>query len=274
MTDSVFELFKFGFFQNAIIASLLTGITCGIIGTYIVSRRIVFLSGGITHASFGGLGIAYYAGIHPMFGAIMFALISALGIQYISEKKKNKEDSLIGIFWSAGMAIGILFIFMTPGYAPNLMSYLFGNVLTVSISQLFLILGLTITTIFIFYLFFRPIFYIAFDTEYAKTHNINVNIFNCILMALIALTIVLSINIVGIILVIAYLTIPQSIAGIFLKDFKKITIASAIICPLGSILGLFISAVLNIPSGATIIVGFIIIYIVAIIINIFLKQKD
>jgi len=273
MIYNILELIGYNFFQNAVIASLLTGITCGIVGTYIVARRIVFLSGGITHSSFGGLGIAYYAGISPLLGATLFSLASALGIQYISEKKKVREDSLIGIFWAAGMAIGILFIFMTPGYAPNLMSYLFGSVLTVSSTQIILMLILCLLVIIVFYLFFRPIFYIAFDTEYAKTHNIQVNVFNRLLMSLIALTIVLSINVVGIILVIAYLTIPQSIASVFYKDFKGMLIASAIICPIGSILGLFASALLNIPSGATIIVGFIILYILALIINKIFKIK-
>ncbi len=265
--DNILELTGFGFFQNAIVASLLIGITCGIIGTYIVARRIVFISGGITHTSFGGLGIAYYAGISPLLGASIFALASALGIQYISEKKKVREDSLIGIFWAAGMAIGILFIFMTPGYAPNLMSYLFGSLLTISSTQIILMLILCIIVISVFYLLFRPIFYIAFDTEYAKTHNLQVNIFNRILMSIVALTIVLSIDIVGIILVIAYLTIPQNIASVFYKDFRRMMIASAIICPIGSLIGLFASALLNIPPGATIIVGFIILYILALIIN-------
>lgn len=267
MIDNILELTKYDFFQNAIIASLLIGITCGLIGTYIVARRIVFISGGITHASFGGLGIAYYAGISPLLGAALFSLASALGIQYISEKRKIREDSLIGIFWAAGMAIGILFIFVSPGYAPNLMSYLFGSVLTVSSTQIFLMLGLCLSVGVIFYLFFRPIFYIAFDTEYAKTHKIQVNTFNRLIISLLALTIVLSINIVGIILIIAYLTIPQSIASIFYKDFKNLLIASAIICPIGSLIGLFASAMLNIPSGATIIIGFIILYILALIIN-------
>lgn len=267
MTNNILELLGFDFFQNAVIASILIGIICGIIGTYIVARRIVFLSGGITHASFGGLGIAYFSGIAPLVGAAIFSLASALGIQYLSEKKKIREDSLIGIFWSAGMAIGILFIFITPGYAPNLMSYLFGSILTVSHTQITLMLTLSIVTIVFFYLFFRPIFYIAFDSNYARTHSIRVNLFNRLLMSLLALAIVLSINIVGIILVIAYLTIPQSIAAVFFKNFKGMLIASAIICPVGSLIGLFASAILNIPSGATIIVGFILLYILSLIIN-------
>ena len=121
------ELLKYDFFQNALISTLLIGISCGLVGTYIVAKRMVFISGGITHASFGGLGLSYYLGLSPMLGATAFSILSALGILFLSDSKKLKEDSLIGIFWSAGMAIGILFIYLTPGYAPNLMSYLFGK---------------------------------------------------------------------------------------------------------------------------------------------------
>ena len=121
------ELLKYDFFQNALISTLLIGISCGLVGTYIVAKRMVFISGGITHASFGGLGLSYYLGLSPMLGATAFSILSALGILFLSDSKKLKEDSLIGIFWSAGMAIGILFIYLTPGYAPNLMSYLSGN---------------------------------------------------------------------------------------------------------------------------------------------------
>ena len=132
------ELLKYDFFQNALISTLLIGISCGLVGTYIVAKRMVFISGGITHASFGGLGLSYYLGLSPMLGATAFSILSALGILFLSDSKKLKEDSLIGIFWSAGMAIGILFIYLTPGYAPNLMSYLFGNILTVTREQIIL----------------------------------------------------------------------------------------------------------------------------------------
>ena len=260
--NTIIELLGYDFFQKAILASILTGIICGIIGTYIVTKRIVFISGGITHASFGGIGIAYFLGLSPILGATIFAITSAIGIQKFSENKKQREDSLIGMFWAAGMAIGIIFIFLTPGYAPNLMTYLFGSILTVSYTQLSLMLGLAITVISLFYLFYRPIFYIAFDTEYARTHNLPVKTFNTLLMCLVALAIVLSINVIGIILAIAYLTIPQAISGIFFKDFKKILISSAIVCPLGSIIGLFLSVLLDFPSGATIILVFISLYLI------------
>jgi len=274
--NSIIELLGYDFFQKAIYASLLTGVICGIIGTYIVAKRIVFISGGITHASFGGIGMAYYWGLSPILGATIFAIASAIGIQSISENGKLREDSIIGILWAAGMAIGILFIFLTPGYAPNLMTYLFGSILTVSYTQIYLMISLVIIVITIFSIFYRPIFYIAFDNEYAKTHNLPVKTFNTILICLVALAIVQSINVIGIILAIAYLTIPQAIASLYFKDFKTLLIASAIICPIGSIIGLFTSAVLDFPSGATIIMVFVILYMIAYsinFINIIIRKK-
>jgi len=275
--NSIIELLGYDFFQKAIYASLLTGVICGIIGTYIVAKRIVFISGGITHASFGGIGMAYYWGMSPILGATIFAIASAIGIQSISENGKLREDSMIGILWAAGMAIGILFIFLTPGYAPNLMTYLFGSILTVSYTQIYLMIALIIIVITIFSIFYRPIFYIAFDKEYAKTHNLPVKTFNTILICLVALAIVQSINVIGIILAIAYLTIPQAIASLYFKDFKRLLITSAIICPIGSIIGLFTSALIDLPSGATIIMVFVLLYMIAYsinFINIIIKKKS
>ena len=166
------ELFHYDFFQNALLSTLFIGISCGLVGTYIVARRMVFISGGITHASFGGLGLSFYLGLPPMLGATCFALLSALGIQCLGARRKISEDSLIGIFWSAGMAIGILFIYLTPGYAPDLMSYLFGNILTVTPAQLILSAVLCGLILLFFALFSRPLFYIAFDREYSQTHHV------------------------------------------------------------------------------------------------------
>ena len=130
--ENLIALFNFGFFRNAFFAAFIASVTCGIIGTYIVSRRIVFISGGITHASFGGIGMGYYFGFDPILGAIAFGILSALGIEFFTKKADLREDSAIAMLWSLGMALGVIFIFLTPGYAPNLMSYLFGNILTVS----------------------------------------------------------------------------------------------------------------------------------------------
>lgn len=261
------ELLKYDFFQNALISTILIGISCGLVGTYIVAKRMVFISGGITHASFGGLGLSYYLGLSPMLGATIFSLLSALGILFLSESKKLREDSLIGIFWSAGMAIGILFIYLTPGYAPNLMSYLFGNILTVTTEQIVLSGVLCLAIIVFFLRFYRPLFYIAFDKEYSKTHNVHVNIIDVSITVIIALCIVLCLKLAGIILVISYLTIPQAIAGLFYKNFIQQLGASALISTLGSVIGLFFSAYLQTPTGATIVICFLILFFICWILN-------
>ncbi|MDE6451059.1 MAG: metal ABC transporter permease [Odoribacter sp.] len=254
------ELLKYDFFQNALLSTILIGISCGLVGTYIVAKRMVFISGGITHTSFGGLGMAYYLGFSPMLGATVFSLLAALSILFLSDNKKLREDSLIGIFWSAGMAIGILFIYLTPGYAPNLMSYLFGNILTVTREQILLSVVLCLLIILFFCRFSRPLFYIAFDKEYSKTHHVHVNIIDVSATVIIALCIVLCLKLAGIILVISYLTIPQAIAGIFYKNFSQQLPASAIISTLGSVIGLFAAAWLNIPSGTSIVICFLVLF--------------
>ena len=259
----MFDLLRYDFFQNALLSTLLISISCGLVGTYIVAKRMVFISGGITHASFGGLGLAYYLGFSPMLGATVFSIFSALGILFLSENKKLREDSLIGIFWSAGMAIGILFIYLTPGYAPNLMSYLFGNILTVTQDQIIMSVLLCLMIILFFVRFYRPLFYIAFDKEYSKTHNVHVNIIDVSITLIIALCIVLCLKLAGIILVISYLTIPQAIAGIFYKNFKQLLIASSLISTFGSLVGLFVAAQLNIPTGATIVICFLVIFLIS-----------
>ena len=258
----MFELLEYTFFQNALLCTILIGVSCGLIGTYIVAKRMVFISGGITHASFGGLGLAYFLGLSPLFGAAVFALAAAFCILYLSDNKRFKEDSLIGIFWSAGMAIGVLFIYLTPGYAPNLLSYLFGNILTVTGEQVLLSLLLCLVIIVFFAKFYRPLFYIAFDKEYSRTHFVALNGLEIGITALIALCIVLCMKLAGIILVISYLTMPQAIAGMFHKNFTKQLVWATIISCAGSVIGLFTSAVLKLPSGATIVLCFLLIFIV------------
>ncbi|MBN1926445.1 MAG: metal ABC transporter permease, partial [Prolixibacteraceae bacterium] len=167
--DFMLDLLNYTFFINALTAAFLTAISCGIIGTYIVSRRMVFIGGGITHASFGGIGIAYFLGMNPVIGAAVFAILSALGINYFTHRGNIREDSSIAIWWSLGMAIGIIFISITPGYAPNLMSFLFGSILTVTSSDLVYMGIVTLIVALLFILFFRLIMMIAFDEEFART---------------------------------------------------------------------------------------------------------
>ncbi len=256
------ELLKYHFFINALLGAIFASITCGIIGTYIVSKRIVFISGGISHASFGGIGLGYYLGINPVLGAAIFALLSGISIEYISKKSGIRKDSMIGILWSFGMACGIIFVYITPGYAPDLMTYIFGNILTISGFDIYLMLGLSIIIIATFLLLFKEILYIAFDEEYAKTKGVNTEIINYILICLISLTIVINIRMAGIILVISLLTIPQAIANLISKDFKNIIFLSITFGFIASISGLIISYSLNIPSGPSIIFSLVIIFMI------------
>jgi len=254
------DIFEYQFLKNAVLAALLVSIVAGIIGTYITSRRLVFLSGGITHASFGGIGIAYYMGISPIVGAIVFSVLSAFGIEVLSHRKNIREDSAIGILWAFGMAVGIIFIFLTPGYAPNLMSFLFGSILTVTSADLVYLIILNITVILFFILFYRQILYIAFDQDFARSQKIPVNLFNYILIAFIAIAIVLSIRVVGIILLISLFTVPPTIANIFSNHFGKIIFWSILISFIGAFIGLLLSYGINIPSGAAIVVVFVLMF--------------
>jgi zinc transport system permease protein len=269
-------ILSYDFVLHAVEAAFLASITCGFIGAYIVARRMVFISGGITHASFGGIGLGYFLGINPIFGAAVFSILSAFGIRLVSKQTDIREDSAIGILWSFGMAVGIIFIYLTPGYAPNLMSYLFGSILTVTTADLALMGILAAVTVAVFMLFYRTILFISFDEEYARSHNAPVEAFNYLMLALVSLVIVINIRVAGIILVISYLTIPQSTANLFVNDLKKIIILSMIISFGGSITGLFLSYYWNIPSGATIIFVFVLIFMLArsIVYLRFLKQRN
>ena len=258
--ENLFDLFNFGFFRNAFLAAFIASVTCGIIGTYIVSRRIVFISGGITHASFGGIGMGYYFGFNPIAGAIAFGILSALGIEFFTKRANLREDSAIAMLWSLGMALGVIFIFLTPGYAPNLMSYLFGNILTVSINELIYLLILAVFIIGFFLIFYRMIIFVSFDEEFALTNNAPVRLFNALLISLVALTIVLNIRVVGIILVMSLLTIPQAIANLFTKRFDIMMIYSIVFGFLGSLTGLTLSYIYDIPSGAAIIFTLVVLY--------------
>jgi zinc transport system permease protein len=258
--NTIFDLFAYDFFLKAFLAAIFASISCGIIGSYIVSRRIVFISGGITHASFGGIGLAFFLGFNPLLGAVAFAVLSALGIQFFTKVAEVREDSSIAIWWSLGMALGIIFVFLTPGYTPNLMSYLFGNILTVTVSELWWMFILNMVIIAFFVLLFRKILYIAFDEEFARAAGLPVNLFNYLTIILIALTVVLNIRVVGIILILSLLTIPQATANLYTNDFRRLLILSSVFAFVGTISGLFISYFLDIPSGAAIIFTLVVIF--------------
>ncbi len=256
------ELLQYTFFQHALIGSLLASIACGLIGTYIVTRRLVFISGGLTHASFGGIGLGLYTGIPPILSAAVFAVLSAFGVEWLSKRKDMREDSAIAVFWTLGMAVGIIFTFLSPGFAPDLSAYLFGNILTITRSDLALLAALAVVLAVFFGLYLRPIVYVAFDREFARSQGIPVQLFEYALMMLIALTIVACLRMVGIVLVISLLTIPQMTANLFSHRFHRIIWLSMGIGYLSCLGGLYFSFQKNIPSGASIIFFSILIYII------------
>lgn len=272
--DVISGIFEYKFINHAILAALLSSVICGILGTYIVSKRMVFISGGITHASFGGIGMAFYFGLNPFFGAAVFAIFSALGIEYITKNGKIRNDSSIGILWSLGMAIGIIFVYITPGFTPNLMSYLFGSILTVNAGELIFMGVLAVLTIVFFSVFYKPILFISFDENFAKTQNAPVNFINLSLMVLIALGIVINIKVAGIILVISLLTLPQNTANLFSNNFKTIIFYSILISFVGVMAGLAGSFWMGIPSGASIIFTLALIFFAAKLVKyIYVRQK-
>lgn len=256
------SIFQYDFIVKGLLGAVFASITAGIAGTYIVSRRMVFLSGGITHASFGGIGIGYFAGINPVLGAAVFGILSALGIEYLSVRHKIREDSAIGILWALGMAVGIIFIYLTPGYTPNLISYLFGSILTVTTADIIALGILSVILIIFFSVFYRTILYISFDESYARTYSSYVNIFKYLTTALIAVTIVLNIRMAGVVLVISLMTIPPNIAMLFTRTYSSIILLSVFTGFAGTATGYIISYFAGIPVGATIIFTLVVIWII------------
>ena len=257
------NIFQYDFIVKGLLGAIFASITAGLAGSYVVSKRMVFLSGGITHASFGGIGIGYFLGINPVVGAAVFGIIAALGVEYLSVKQKIREDSAIGILWAFGMAIGIIFIYLTPGYTPNLMSYLFGSILTVTNADLIALGTMSLILILYFSIFYRTILYISFDEVFARTYSSYVNLFKYFTTSLIALTIVLNIRMAGVVLVISLLTIPPNIAMLFTKIYFKIVVWSILAGFVGTATGYIISYSAGIPVGATIIFTLVIIWVIS-----------
>ncbi|MGB9937126.1 MAG: metal ABC transporter permease [Methanobacterium sp.] len=262
------DFFQYGFVQNALIAAVLVSIACGIVGSYVVVKKIVSISGAISHAAFGGIGLGYFLGVNPIISAIPFSVFSAIVIGLINEKVKISEDTAIGILWSVGMALGVIFINLTPGYAPDLFSYLFGNILTVPTSDLILMLILDIVIIATVLLFYKEFLAVSFDQEFSKVIGVPSEIMYILLLCLVALSVVVLIKVVGVILVIALLSIPAAISRQFTYNMKNIMSFSIILSILLTLTGLWLSYIFNLASGATIVV----ILGIAFIISVLLKK--
>ncbi len=258
--------------QYALLAGLLASVACGVIGAYVVVRRIVSISGGIAHAVLGGMGVAYFLGASPMLGALAAALVSALVIGWNSLRAKQHEDTLIGALWAVGMAIGILFISRTPGYSIDLMSYLFGDILLVPRGDLYLMAGLDTAIIVLVLLLYRQFLAVCFDEEFARLQGVRVEAVYLLLLCLIALTVVTLIKIVGLILVIALLTLPAAIALHYVRSLGKVMLLAAVLGFVFTSGGLAISYQPDLPTGATIILLAGVSYLVSMLLKAFVLK--
>lgn len=253
MEYKVIEALSFNFVQNALIATVFVSIACGIVGTLIVVNRMVFIAGGIAHGAYGGLGLAMFFGISALFGALGFSILLAILLAYLTYQNNKRVDAIIGAIWAFGMAFGIILIDLTPGYSADLMSYLFGSILSVSSSDLWLIFLVALSISILIVVFYKEFLAVSFDIEFAKLKGVNVKLFYTILIIMTALCIVATIRAVGLILVIALLTIPPYIAEKFCSKLYQMMILSSVFSVIFSILGLILAFLFNITSGAAII---------------------
>ncbi|MDD4013799.1 MAG: metal ABC transporter permease, partial [Candidatus Omnitrophica bacterium] len=248
------EALQYEFMRNALMAALLASLACGVIGTYVVVKRISFISGAIAHAAFGGVGIGYFLGVNPVLTLLPFSVLSALCIGLVSKKTRLSEDSAIGMFWAVGMAIGILFVGLTPGYTPDLFSYIFGNILTVPLADIAIMAALDLIILISVALLYKEFLAVSFDEEYAEVSGLATTVLYLLMLCLVAITVVVLIRVVGIVLVIALLTIPASIAreiGCF--SLRRMMVVSSLLGGVFTMSGLALSYMVDIPSGAAII---------------------
>ena len=262
------EILSYSFFQNALLGVLFVSIAAGIIGTYVVSRRMVFITGGITHACFGGLGLGFFLGINPIAMAAVFAIAAATGVEWMSTRQNVRQDSAIGVIWALGMALGTLFIFLSPGYVPELTSFLFGNVLTITSTDIILFAAYLVVLLAFFAVFYPQILLCAFDPDFAATRRLKVSVINLAMTIMIAICIVLTIRLIGIMLLLSLLTMPQMIAEMFTNRFHHMMIISSLVSIACSVLGIFCSYWIAVPASATIVLTLVAAYAMARIIRI------
>ena len=261
MGEFLADLPRHTFLQHALLTGILAGVACGIVGTYVVTRRISYIAGSVAHSVLAGLGAAKYCQtvyewtwLHPLYGAVVAAMVAAVIIGTVSIKARQREDTVIGAIWAIGMAVGILFIFRTPGYNEDLMSYLFGNILMVTSTDLWLLAGLDVLVVAVGLLFYNQLMAVCFDEEFARLRGIRVDLYYLILLCLTALTVVLLTTVVGIVMVIALITLPVAAAGEFSRRLWHMMVLSAVFTVGFTTAGLTVSYSPNLPAGATTIV--------------------
>lgn len=247
------EIFQYDFFRNAIVGVLLLSVASAVIGTYIVTRRLVSISGGVTHACFGGLGLGYFLGLNPIAMAAVFAVGSSLGVQWMARHHRVREDSAIAVIWALGMALGTLFIFLTPGYVPELNAFLFGNILTINTGDLWAFGIFTAILLLFVGCFFRKIVICAFDADFARVRHLPVTFISTAMTVLVAVCIVLTIRLVGVMLLMSMLALPQMIAEMFCNRFKPMMLLSVVVSLLCCVGGLLLATQIDVPCSALIV---------------------
>jgi len=255
------DLPRHAFLQQALLAGVLASVACGIVGSYVVARRITYIAGGIAHCVLAGMGAARYLAtvhgwvwLHPLHGATVAALLAAVIIGIVSLRAKEREDTVISALWAVGMAVGVLFIARTPGYSEDLMGYLFGNILLVGKSDLWLILVLDVAVVSVSLLFYSKFLAVCYDEEFARLRGVRVEVYYLLLLCLAALTVVVLVSVVGIVLVIALLTLPVAVAGHFVRRLWHVMLLSMVLNLLFTTAGLAVSYGPDLPAGATTIV--------------------
>lgn len=255
------EYLQYSFFRNALLGIIIISIAGGIIGTYIISRRLVSITGGVTHACFGGLGLGYYLGLNPVAMAAVFAIASSIGVEWLSGRYRVREDSAIAVIWALGMAVGILFVFLTPGYVPELNGFLFGNILTITSADLWSFAIFTIILLIFIVCFNRLVIACAFDSDFAKVSGLPVKLVNYTMTVLVAVCVVLTIRLIGIMLLIAMLTLPILIAETWKHRFLDIMTVSVITSIVTSVGGLMLATLGDVPCSAIIVLLQVAVYI-------------
>ncbi len=251
--DFINALLQHSFLQTAMLAGLLASLGCGVMGSYVVVKRIGYMAGGISHSVLGGMGAALFFGFSPTLGALLAAIGAALAIGWIKLRWRAQEDTLIGALWAIGMSVGIIFISRTPGYSTDLMSYLFGNILLVSVDQLWEMAVLDALMITLVLAFYRQFLAISFDEEFARLRGVPVTFFYLLFLCLVAITVVMLVQVVGLVLVIALLTLPAAIAGHYIHTMGRMMLLASALGALFTSAGIALSWQLDLPAGATII---------------------
>lgn len=246
------DLLQYEFFRNALIGVVLISLACAVIGMYVVTRRMTFIAGGITHSCFGGLGLGYFLGWNPLATAAAFAIAGGLSVDAIS-RRKVRRDSAIAVVWAVGMALGILFVFLTPGYVPELNAFLFGNVLSITRADLWIFLAFAIAAIAVYAAFGSVIMAVSFDEDFARTRHLPVKLVNTLMMVMVSVCIVLTIKMIGIMLLMSLISLPQLVAERMTRRYSRMMIVSGVVSILGCVGGLWLSVLIDVPASAVIV---------------------